>query len=412
MSEPFKYILLAIFIIFTSCKVQKLKTFDYDEPVDTSTKTIQYQQKKTYKLGNVYADNLFDGARMNNFEKLNDSVFRVTILPENEPINASPHYAFNIWSDSLKSIFLQLNYPTARHRYWPKYSVDDKSWFRLDSSNVGLSEVDSIVELKIKLSSKKLKIAAQEIKTSTYVRSWAMKQANNVDVKYITIGKSKLNRNLIMLEIGSGLSKDKEVILLFSRQHPPEVTGYLALESFIEELLKDNRLSRDFRKKYRILVFPLLNPDGVDLGHWRHNAGGIDLNRDWAYYRQPETKIIANYIVDYVNKNANDVILGIDFHSTFKDLFYTLKDDLRSKLYPFKDYWISGIDKSFPNYSPNDIPGSLGTFTKGWYYNQFNAASITYEIGDETPRDFISEKAEVAAREMMKLLILKNADNN
>ncbi len=412
MSEPFKYILLAIFIIFTSCKVQKLKTFDYDEPVDTSTKTIQYQQKKTYKLGNVYADNLFDGARMNNFEKLNDSVFRVTILPENEPINASPHYAFNIWSDSLKSIFLQLNYPTARHRYWPKYSVDDKSWFRLDSSNVGLSEVDSIVELKIKLSSKKLKIAAQEIKTSTYVRSWAMKQANNVDVKYITIGKSKLNRNLIMLEIGSGLSKDKEVILLFSRQHPPEVTGYLALESFIEELLKDNRLSRDFRNKYRILVFPLLNPDGVDLGHWRHNAGGIDLNRDWAYYRQPETKIIANYIVDYVNKNANDVILGIDFHSTFKDLFYTLKDDLRSKLYPFKDYWISGIDKSFPNYSPNDIPGSLGTFTKGWYYNQFNAASITYEIGDETPRDFISEKAEVAAREMMKLLILKNADNN
>ena len=89
-----------------------------------------------------------------------------------------------------------------------------------------------------------------------------------------------------------------------------------------------------------------------------------------------------------------------------------MKDDLRSKLYPFKDYWISGIDKSFPNYSPNDIPGSLGTFTKGWYYNQFNAASITYEIGDETPRDFISEKAEVAAREMMKLLILKNADNN
>ncbi len=412
MSQPFKYILLAIFIIFTSCKVQRLKTFDYDEPVDTSTKTIQYQQKKTYKLGNVYADNLFDGARMNNFEKLNDSVFRVTILPENEPINASPHYAFNIWSDSLKSIFLQLNYPTAKHRYWPKYSVDDKSWFRLDSSNVGLSKVDSIVELKIKLSSKKLKIAAQEIKTSGYVRSWAKKQLNNVDVKYITIGKSKLNRDLIMLEIGSGSPKNKEVILLFSRQHPPEVTGYLALESFVEQLLKDNHLSRDFRKKYRILVFPLLNPDGVDLGHWRHNAGGIDLNRDWAYYRQPETKIIANYIIDYVNKNANDVILGIDFHSTFNDLFYTLKDDLRSKLYPFKDYWLSGIDKYFPDYSPNDIPGSLGTFTKGWYYNQFNAASITYEIGDETPRDFISEKAEVAAREMMKLLIFKNSDKD
>ncbi|MEN8186924.1 MAG: hypothetical protein ABFR05_07325, partial [Bacteroidota bacterium] len=66
-----------------------------------------------------------------------------------------------------------------------------------------------------------------------------------------------------------------------------------------------------------------------------------------------------------------------------------------------------GIDNSLPGYSPDDIPGGLGTFTKGWFYNQFNAASMTYEIGDETDRDFIREKAEVAAREMMKLLIYK-----
>lgn len=412
MIRSYKYSFIVFFLIFTSCKVQKLKTFEYDKPVDTSTKTIQYQQKKTFKLGSVYADNLFDGARMNNFERINDSVFRVTILPENEPINESPHYAFNVWSDSLKSISLQLYYPTAKHRYWPKYSIDGKNWVRLDSSNVGLSKIDSIVELKIQLSTKKLKIAAQEIKTSGYVKSWAKKQANNVDVKYMVVGKSKLNRDLIMLEIGSGLSKDKEVLLLFSRQHPPEVTGYLALEAFIGELLKDNYLSKDFRAKYRILVFPLLNPDGVDLGHWRHNAGGVDLNRDWAYYRQPETKIIANYIIDYVNNNSNDVILGMDFHSTFHDLYFTLQDDLRSKLYPYKDYWISGIDNFFPDYSPNDIPGGLGTFTKGWFYNQFNAASITYEIGDETPRYFIKKKAEVAAREMMKLLILKNTVKN
>ncbi len=402
-------LLVVILIVFSSCKTQKLKTFDYEKPVDTSTKAILNQEKKTYKLNDVYADNLFDGARMNNFEKINDSVFRVTILPENEPINASPHYAFNIWSDNLKNITLQLYYPTAKHRYWPKYSVDDKNWFKLDSSNVNLDD-KKIVALKIQLSTKKLKIAAQEIKNSNYVKSWAKNQTKNVDVAYKSIGKSKLNRDLIMLDIGSGSAKDKELILLFSRQHPPEVSGYLAIEAFVEEILKDNHLAKDFRKKYRILVFPLLNPDGVDLGHWRHNAGGVDLNRDWAYYRQPETKIIANYIIDYVNENSNNVIFGMDFHSTFNDLYYTLKDDLKSKLYPFKDYFITGIDNSFPDYTPNDIPGGLGTFTKGWFYNQFNAASITYEIGDETPRYFIREKAEVAAREMMKLLILRNSD--
>ena len=279
---------------------------------------------------------------LNNFEKINDSIFRATILPENEPINASPHYGFHIWSSEIRDIYLQLYYPTAKHRYWPKYSFDDKNWYRLDSTQVNLIKGDSLVELKIQLSPKKMKIAAQEIRNSAYVRSWVNKQASNRDVKYKTIGKSKLNRDLMMLEIGSGLAEEKEVILLFSRQHPPEVTGYLAIEAFVEELLKDSRLANDFRAKYRILVFPLLNPDGVDLGHWRHTAGGIDLNRDWAYYRQPEAKIVANYIIDYINENSNDVILGIDFHSTFNDLYYTLQDDMRSKIYPFKDYWMIG----------------------------------------------------------------------
>ena len=408
----FAKILVGVFLIFTSCKVQKLETFDYENPVDTTTKEIKYQDKKTYDLEDIYADNLFDGARLNNFEKINDSIFRVTILPENEPINPSPYYAFNIWSSEMRDIYLQLYYPTAKHRYWPKYSLDDNNWFRLDSSQVNLNKGDSLVELKIKLSPKKMKIAAQELRNSTYVKSWVKRQANNQDVKYVNVGKSKLNRDLMMLEIGSGLAEDKEVILLFSRQHPPEVTGYLAIEAFVEELLKNNLLANDFREKYRILVFPLLNPDGVDLGHWRHTAGGIDLNRDWAYYRQPEAKIVANYIIDYINENSNDVILGIDFHSTFSDLYYTIKDDLKSKIFPFKNYWMLGIDSSLPDYSPNDIPGGLGPFTKGWFYNQFNASSMTYEIGDETPRDFIRLKAEVGAREMMKLLILKESDKD
>ena len=49
-----------------------------------------------------------------------------------------------------------------------------------------------------------------------------------------------------------------------------------------------------------VIVYPLMNPDGVDEGHWRHNTGGIDLNRDWAHYNQPETRQVAlpgGYIV-------------------------------------------------------------------------------------------------------------------
>lgn len=405
-----KLLFIPVFLLLIlGCGSNKLQTFEFPEPVDTSTREINYQEKKEYTLtNNVFADNLFDGARLNDFIQLNNSTVQATILPENEPINDSPYFAFRIWSKEKKEIQLQLNYPTTKHRYWPKISADGKHWNPIDSTNFVYLGKDSIPQLTLTIDKNKIWVAAQEISTSTDIKNWANSIASHENVQYKVVGKSKLKRDLIALDIFKGDSKNKELIVILSRQHPPEVTGSLAMQSFVKELLNDDRLSIDFINKYRILVFPMLNPDGVDLGHWRHNAGGIDLNRDWAYYRQTEVNTVVNFIVDTANESKNKVILGLDFHSTQEDLYYSFTDDIHSVIYPFKDYWIKGIDSAFPNYTPDDQPFAIESpISKAWFYSQFKAESITYEIGDETPRDFIILKAEVAAREMMKLLILK-----
>jgi len=400
----------ALLIFFMSaCSSTKLKTFEFPKPVDTSSRVINYQDKKMYSINDtIFADNQFDGARLNNFTQLNDSTFQVTILPENEPINQSPHYAFRIWSKQPQAVYVKLNYPTSKHRYIPKLSIDGQHWKPIDSVNYVLIDSAKNALLKLDIDANKLWVSAQEIKTSAEATNWSKQVANHKDVNFQTIGKSKLKRDLVGLDIYNGDKKDKDIIVVLSRQHPPEVTGYLAMQSFVEEILKEDRLQKDFRKKYRILVFPLLNPDGVDLGHWRHNAGGIDLNRDWGYYRQEEVQTIVNSIVDKANESKNKVILGLDFHSTQEDLYYSFSDDMHSVIYPFKDYWMGGIDDAIPNYKPDDQPFPLSSpISKGWFFKQFNAESLTYEIGDETPRNFIDLKARVAAREMMKLLILR-----
>ena len=111
----------ALFLVFSACSSSKLKTFEFPEPVDTSSRKIEYQTKKEYNIGDaIFADNQFDGARLNDFTRLNDSTYQVTILPENKPINQSPHYAFRIWSKRAESIYLKLNYPSSKHRYIPK----------------------------------------------------------------------------------------------------------------------------------------------------------------------------------------------------------------------------------------------------------------------------------------------------
>ncbi len=401
---------LIIFIVFfTSCshKYYVRKDFKYPKPVNTSDKQINYQNKKIFRIGNIYIDNSFDGARMNGVEKINDSLYMVTIEPENYPINDSPWFSFNMRSDSVRKIFLKLNYVHGHHRYIPKISYDRKKWEQIDVSKLFVADDKSYAIFPVKLDTNKLWISAEEIVNSEDVNNWLVNLENQgLIYDFKSIGKSKLGKDINYFRIGKGKSNYKDVIVVLSRQHPPEVSGFLAMKSFVEELLKRNHLTSAFYEKYDIWVFPLLNPDGVDLGHWRHNANGVDLNRDWAYYRQPEVDAVTNFIVKQAKTGNNRIVLSIDFHSTQKDVYYTFNDSFKTGLHDFVKNWLSSIDMliyPFPSiYSPEPL---TKPYSKVWFYRQFRAESLTYEVGDETPRAIIDRKARIAAVTMMDLLI-------
>jgi hypothetical protein len=404
-----QYFFIIILLLFlNSCRSYQAKTYDFPKPVDTTTKPIEYQPKKVYNFSEqgVYADNLFDGARLNDFKYVENDLFQATFSPENFPINHSAYYAFRIWSDNAKTIQVELNYSKHEHRYHPKISKDGVNWELLDSTMIQLAQDSVNAFLTLDISSDTLWVAAQEIQNSTHVRKWCEEKSQHVNVLLSSIGKSKMGKDLWLLDVHDGDVRKKDVIVIMSRQHPPEVTGYFAMQAFLDEILKDQPLSNAFRKKYRVLVFPLMNPDGVDMGHWRHNAGGVDPNRDWAYYHQPENRQIADFIVKTVKQNKSDVILGLDFHSTFWDVYYTIREIPKHLPY-FKDYWLGGISQSLGEEANEKDSNLGGPVSKNWIYTQFDAVGITYEIGDSTPRNFIKEKGKVSATEMMQLLIFK-----
>ncbi|MEM9259269.1 MAG: M14 family metallopeptidase, partial [Bacteroidota bacterium] len=192
------------------------------------------------------------------------------------------------------------------------------------------------------------------------------------------------------------------------RQHPPELSGFLAFQAFIEGLLEDPRLP-ELLKDYQFLVYPLLNPDGVDLGHWRHSAGGIDSNRDWANYNQPEARQVADNVVRTVRKAGSKVVLGIDFHSTWHDVFYTHDDSVQppSALPEFTKAWLVGIEKAIGgDFRINEVAKGIGKpTTASWFRTQFGAEGITYEIGDDADRDFIAKKGRVSAEQLIEVLL-------
>lgn len=395
-------------ISFSGCKVYKSQNFDYPRNIDTSTKEIEVQEKKVYAFTelDVYADNQFEGARLNNFTNTNDTSFTALITPENEPINQSPWYAFKLWSNETKNISITLDYQDYQHRYIPKLSDDRINWKHLSREDIILNEDSTEATFSIQITKDTLWVSGQELNTSSDINSWVNTLEKQSYLTASSAGKSKLGREIPVVHFVKGEAKGKKLLVLLSRQHPPEVSGYLALKAFVNRIIRWDDLSNNFLDEYNILMFPLLNPDGVDMGHWRHSAGGVDTNRDWGYYRQPEIKQVTEYIIKFVNENKNKVKFALDFHSTQEDIYYTMDSTLKTKIYGFNDKWLAAIDKSIDGYTPNEEASGLEIpISKTWFFKQFKAESVTFEFGDETDRAFIKKKGAVAAEEMMKILL-------
>ncbi len=360
----------------------------FETPVDTKTKAITYQEKKTYTIDDlgIHASNDFDGARLNGFQKENDSTALVIIQPENEPINNSAYYAFKIWSENPKQLYLKFQYPDEyKHRYIPKIKRNG-TWKIIDTSQV--YNKNGVTTIKINdIDRTPIIIAAQEIQTSKDVAQWYTNLVAGKEnyVRLKSFGKSTLGKNLPVLDIYKGDKKNKDIIVLLTRQHPPEITGYYAFQEFLKTILTNSQLSDNFLNKYRILAFPIMNPDGVDLGNWRHNAGGVDTNRDWSVYNQPEIRQAVNFIDKQCKNDKGKIVLGLDFHSTYEDVFYTNKIREGTTLPTFIDDWFQALEKNIPNYKVNEASGnSKKPVSKGWFLYGHKAVGITYEIGDAT----------------------------
>lgn len=404
-----KYLLIILAFLLCACKSSQALTasrYEYVKPVDTTKRPISNQTKKIYRFKGLSARNDFPAARLNSMTQDNDSTYTINIWPENFPINPSPWFAFKLWSETEHDIYLKLDYSNgAKHRYSPKLSNDGENWTLLDSALVQRNVDSTSAQLQLKVGRDTLWVAAQEIQDHKRVGDWVVKIANNPLVSRSLAGKSALGRELYHLNITKGSNAKKPAVLVISRQHPPEVTGFLCMKSFVETIVKEGS-ENGFLKKYRVMVYPLMNPDGVDLGHYRHNTGGVDLNRDWSQYHQPEIKQVTAHMVRETATNKNDVVLGLDFHSTYRDVYYTPNQRIERKIPEFTKAWLEKIRVAVGLEDINESPGMNERPTSSaWFNRQFGATGITYEIGDDTPREFIKIKGVESARAMMELLL-------
>lgn len=330
----------------------------------------------------------------------------LTIRAEDRKVTIEqPWYSFRITSHLPRDITVRLKFPDAYARYWPKLSNDGQTWRRAADETVTISKNQKTMEVTLRVDQSGTWVSAQERITQVFYDKWFEELADHVDMQIAVIGNSVEGRPIQLAKN----ENRKEVILLLGRQHPAEVPGALVMRDFVNVILGDSSLARQFRDRFTLLIIPLMNPDGVANGHWRHNAGRTDLNRDWGPFTQPETQAVAK-LMGSVDDLSMQPRLMLDFHATkFTDsvLFYTQVTEDVTNPPDFANNWFTRVKARIPNYefTVDPRPVSKQANTKGYFYKRYGIPSFTYEIGGEANREKLREVTPIFAEELMRALL-------
>lgn len=366
---------------------------------------VELQPRRTweFKSSGVRFNNEFSGARLNGVEQTGEHEFTVTINPENRPINTSPWYAFQIVAAEKQTINVRFHLTYRGTAAIPKLSHDVVKWTRLDTNAWSLAGTNLVA--KIEVGPQPLWVFAHEPIGLQSLGEWMDAKAKLPFAKEKVIGESIEKRPLRQLTFGE--TSNANFVFIIGRQHPPEITGTVGLMSCVDTITGDSKLAQEFRRKFQTVVIPLVNPDGVEHGHWRSTLGGIDPNRDWDKFTQPETLATSGSITALAKSPRARTFLFVDFHSTGEDVFYTQKDGEETFPKDFTKHWIGAIHERFPDYKfKRDAGHNVNQPTsKHWAWTTLGCPGITYEFGYNTDRALIRKISAGAAEEMMRLLL-------
>lgn len=292
------------------------------------------------------------------------------------------------------------------------------------------------------------------------------KQYKNI-IKYVTIGESHDNRDIIMLKLGIG----RKYILLCSGVHGRETINPIVLLKIIEfyafqyeefnktlgidsDYLQSNNKTSEtqyeellFQKciyellqTYTILMIPLLNPDGymislyghqaimnptlqkklkrnkINFSEWKYNGRGIDINRNfpclsWKPKKKGDYAASENETLALIQVFHQYCIrLFLDFHSRGKSIYYYRNS--MSKSYNEKQLHIAKRLMKVTDYelidSENEIDyGDSGGNTVHYFSEHFYKPALTIETVDEHASFPLDYKYRESTYEELKLVLLE-----
>jgi uncharacterized protein YxeA len=257
-------------------------------------------------------------------------------------------------------------------------------------------------------------------------------------------GKKKGVKNLIALEVFNKSYSPGRVAFLNAGIHSRELMGVYSAISWTKELVEkikgNSSFWKNYIKKVKLIIIPLLNPDGYEMVmkgyNWRKNARvikyrsasfspnsyGVDLNRNFPKFfvksgfsfhytwgglkpfSEPETIALRDYL-DGKNIKVSLSLHAYGRYSAFPwwGRRYRIPDYRKHLLIQRK------LKKIMRTYRmrqgcPYPIRGNFGD----WIYAKYRCLTFTFEIGDKfNPKKTFAEKWYKEIKEGMSYIIKK-----
>ncbi|CAG9461512.1 unnamed protein product [Pedinophyceae sp. YPF-701] len=117
----------------------------------------------------------------------------------------------------------------------------------------------------------------------------------------------------------------RAVVVVSARVHPGETPASMMMNGVIEMLLRphDPRAVA-LRRSFVFKLVPILNPEGVRAGHFRHDLHGVNLNRAYRSpdpHTQPQIHALKALLLHYARQDRLGLYLDLHAHANKRGIF-------------------------------------------------------------------------------------------
>lgn len=280
-------------------------------------------QKITRTVQGITFDSNYDNGSLADVESAGEDVFNCDIFVENGELGSRKYwFRFTMTGVAGRSLILNLDHSNNPR---PVIKTPGNPWRRL-------TEAEAPTQNAIYLHFEDIQNQAELAFFFPYGVLETYDRVNEYvrrcdDASSSMMGLSFQDRPMWMISITDHNVpiERKRRVWIHSRVHAGEVTGTLCMLGILDLATEDSILGRHLRENLIFNIVPLVNVDGVWLGHTRWDSQGIDPERQWGNpSRIPETENLQNYVDSFMS-GPNPIELALNLHSTkgnFTDTFF------------------------------------------------------------------------------------------